>query len=477
MTDKTTNAFTFCDVPFREIHTNPNGDVRVCCYVVQPIGNFKSDTLENIWRSPFANKVRESILNQTYSHCDKRMCPIAARATPDALQAEHAQAEEARHRREFMDVLEIQRIAFQHDESCNLSCPSCRLEMLYASEQRQAQMIAIQDEWLAGSILRDAKRVTASANGDPFASKIYMDLLSKISQEKLPDLELSFLTNGILLTPARWESLSNLHYAVRTILVSIDAATADTYNVVRRGGSFAKLMQNMEFVAELRRSGAIKSFCIKFVIAARNFREMPAFIRLGKSLGCDRVKFQYIDKFSHINAREYNDMAVHHIQHPQHAELLDVLTDPIFDDPIVHMMNPNAVGNEDYVDQAEDAFATFENLDPEETAATLAKIAATKAAARVAVETLNNKRAQEVARVEEEMLAAKAAARAEAEAAALASRPRRIDRLKQLVLRNVPDPLVWVMRAPYRALVGRAPFAPPNRGASADSIGKQDAAS
>lgn len=409
-----TEVVTFCDVPFREIHTNPSGAVRVCCFVNTPIGNFNQDSLQNIWVSSFASEVRESILDQTYRHCDKRMCAIAASASPDNLEKDGAREEIDRLRTQFLENLELQRVALQHDESCNLSCPSCRPEMLYASKERQEQMIEIQDAWLAGPTLRNAHHVTVSANGDPFASNVYLDLLGKITREQFPKLRLSILTNGLLLTPRRWESLSNIHYAVHTILVSIDAATAETYAIVRRGGVFTKLLANLDFIAQLHRSQRVKNFCIKFVISAQNFQEMPAFVRLGKELGCSQVKFQYIDQFGHMGAREYNDASVHHIQHPEHAALLDVLGDPIFDDPIVHMMNPHAIHNDNVLEPlihlVDDQPPPVDEPPP-------------RSKRRIVV-----------------------------------------DNLKQLVIRNSPKPLVWALRVPYRIAVGRAPFAPPMLG-------------
>lgn len=338
-------AAVFCDVPFREIHTNVTGDVRVCCYVERSIGNFHQNKLEDIWRSESAIEIRESIYDQSFRFCDKTFCSIAARARTKALEDDAVKDELKSLRDEFGLVPSLERVAVQHDDSCNLSCPSCRSDLIYASKKRQAQIMEIQDEWLAGPVLSKAKLLTVSGNGDPFASNVYMDMLRKISAERYPDLHVHFLTNGLLLTRKRWEELSNLHYAAHTISVSIDAAKADTYATVRRGGSFSKLVENLEFVSELRRAGKIESFVIKFVVSATNFREMPDFVRLGKRLGCDMVKFQLIVQFAHLSKQDYDELAIHQPQNRHYADFVDVLKDPIFDDPIVHMMNFHAFGD------------------------------------------------------------------------------------------------------------------------------------
>ena len=39
--------------------------------------------------------------------------------------------------------------------------------------------------------------------------------------------------------------------------ISVDAAHPDTYAINRRGGSFAKLLENLEFISSLRRNGPL----------------------------------------------------------------------------------------------------------------------------------------------------------------------------------------------------------------------------
>ncbi|MBW4620686.1 MAG: radical SAM protein [Cyanosarcina radialis HA8281-LM2] len=342
------SAVSFCTLPFTHLNTNATGDVRVCCYVERPIGNFHDSDFDSIWHSEFASELRESIFDQTFRFCNKEFCSIAAKGDPNALEDAASKQEIESLRDRYSGRPRPELLSLQHDDSCNLSCPQCRSGLIYADAERQQTLKDIQDEWLKSPIFRSAQRILLSGNGDPFASRVYSDFLHKIKKADFPDLEITILTNGLLLNQARWDSLANAHYAIRHILISVDAASAETYSKVRRGGDFAKLIENLEFVSQLRKSQAIESFAIKFVTSAENFMEMPDFVRLAKRLGCDRVKFQLIVRFNHLSVAEYSAVAIQHPKHPRHSELLAVLKDPILQDDIVKLVNFHSVGEENF---------------------------------------------------------------------------------------------------------------------------------
>src|SRR5438128_2736951 len=91
-TDRSPKA-TFCSVPFTHLNTNPAGEVRVCCYVETPIGNFHKAKLEDIWHSKRAKQIRESIYDQSFKFCDKEFCSVAAKADASAIRDASVRAE------------------------------------------------------------------------------------------------------------------------------------------------------------------------------------------------------------------------------------------------------------------------------------------------------------------------------------------------------------------------------------------------
>jgi len=54
-----------CPKPWENILIEVNGDCYFCCFIIRPggkIGNLKKDSLENVWTSPKANRIRKLII-------------------------------------------------------------------------------------------------------------------------------------------------------------------------------------------------------------------------------------------------------------------------------------------------------------------------------------------------------------------------------------------------------------------------------
>src|SRR5262249_33933512 len=129
-----------------------------------------------------------------------------------------------------------------HDDTCNLSCPSCRTKMIVAGRERQAQLDRMLHEFIV-PFLADTKSLSLSGDGDPFASRHYRDVLRETAS-KYHDLRIELHTNAVLCDERAWDDC-HLNGRVDTVLVSIDAATRETYSIVRRGGDFARLVRNL----------------------------------------------------------------------------------------------------------------------------------------------------------------------------------------------------------------------------------------
>lgn len=121
--------------------------------------------------------------------------------------------------------------------------------------------------------------------------------------------------------------------------ISIDAASPETYAINRRGGSFEILLDNLEFVGMLRRSGPLSWVGISMVVQKNNFMEMPDFVRLGKRFGFDTVYFSQLVNWGTYGEEEFSDRAIHLPDHPRHRELVDLLKEEILSEPLVHLGN------------------------------------------------------------------------------------------------------------------------------------------
>jgi len=157
----------------------------------------------------------------------------------------------------------------------------------------------------------------------------------------MPNLEeIRLHTNAQLLTPRMWGTIpQDIQQLVESVDISIDAATPETYAVNRRGGSFERLLKNLEYISTLRKSGPLGWVGISMVVQENNFMEMPDFVHLGRRFGFDTVYFSQLVNWGTFSEEEFSNRAIHLPTHPKHPEFVDLLEDGIFDEPLVHLGN------------------------------------------------------------------------------------------------------------------------------------------
>lgn len=231
------------------------------------------------------------------------------------------------------------KIICTYDQSCNLSCPSCRMQLIVEREHAQ-EILDIQRK-LQEEALPEAEYLLMAGAGDPFGSPYFRHWLQDIRLQDMPKLQWIHLhTNGLLWTPKMWGSLAEgVRRLIKSAEISIDAATAETYAVNRRGGDFGKLLKNLEFISRLRQEGPLTFVKISMVVQANNFEEMPAFVRLGQRFGFDQVYFSQLVNWGTFSDQELARRAVHVPTHPLYRRFVAVLQDKIFDDRIVNLGN------------------------------------------------------------------------------------------------------------------------------------------
>jgi MoaA/NifB/PqqE/SkfB family radical SAM enzyme len=346
----------FCALPFRHLSTGWNGSAHPCscpAWVPYPIGNvLEAPSPDAIWNSPAAMEIRRSILDGDFSYCSRTLCSaITAQRLPlkgDVI---------APQLRGYIEnhVTSIEEppylVELNYDTTCNLACPSCRTEILAASAEEQDRYAAATERVIL-PLLKTATGTYISGSGEALASRHNRTILAALNRAEYPKLQVHLITNGQLLTAQRWQAFPNLPEFIGVLSVSIDAARAETYEVLRRPGKWEPLMRNLALIAEMRRAGRLALFWINFVVQRDNFREMPAFAQLGKELGVDRVWFQRVVNYGAYDATAFASIDVASPQHPDHAELLEILRDPILSGPainrdmLIHLLPHVAVSEE-----------------------------------------------------------------------------------------------------------------------------------
>ncbi len=321
----------FCPAPFSELITNPTGDVHTCCPLLLPvtIGNVYQHDWQAAWNSPSSAEVRRSIHDGDFKYCSRLQCHFM-RSNTLPLKSEvvdPAMRDIIDNRRTIIDTPpSVANLG--HDATCNLSCPQCRTELIVAKGPLVQQLKKANEEFVK-PMLKNLPHVIITNSGDPFASRHYRDFMKEISQTNTPGLrEITLLTNGVLLTPKEWANFSNLHHLKIHIVVSIDAARAETYLSIRRRGDFKRLSDNLTFISGLRLDNSVATFQMRFAVQAENFEQMPAFANWARELDVDTVVFTQLANCGSYSPDEFATRSVCDASHPRHSALLTVFRDP-----------------------------------------------------------------------------------------------------------------------------------------------------
>lgn len=235
------------------------------------------------WNDEGIVRLRKAILDGDYSHCVS--CPRRVDGDPqDELEDDH------------QPIMERgpKWIYVANDPSCNLHCPSCR-ECPIQLHPRDVDM-GLVAKWLP-----DAEMVSVSNTGDAFGSRTHREWLQKLDGSKYPKLEVELFTNGLLL-PRYWDSLHKIHKNIVRVRMSIDAATAETYERVRPPGKWHQVTEALDFISKLN----LKFFVCNFCVQEANVNEAPDFVDLATSYGASEVVFNVLrvkDYFDKLGVR------------------------------------------------------------------------------------------------------------------------------------------------------------------------------
>jgi MoaA/NifB/PqqE/SkfB family radical SAM enzyme len=319
-----------------------NGEFRcyVCCptWLPQDVGDLNQG-LESVWNGDVIKKIRKSMLDSSFRYCDKNLCP--------EIQADTLHDKRYMYKKEYREYLSHEDgvvphgpriVYFSEDKTCNLACPSCRKDYISLEDDVIEQMKLARSKFLP-ELMRDVEELNICSSGDPFTSRIYRDYLFELDGSKFPKLQINLNTNGVLLTKEVFQKMKGIHANLGRITVSLDAATEPTYNIVRVGGNWKRLKENLKSLAAFREQGLFKHLQIDFVVQDHNFREMPEFVKLGLELGVDKVYFQRISNWGTFDKVTFEKRDVLSPSHPLHGHFKDVCRHPLMRHSIIKKGN------------------------------------------------------------------------------------------------------------------------------------------
>lgn len=175
---------------------------------------------------------------------------------------------------------------------CNLRCRMCAIQ--FRKDGTPHGPPAFMDFGVFVRIVNGMtrlKRLHLQGLGEPFMHPRFFDMVKYASDRGVRVTSNSNLT---LLGDRRAEQcvasgLAELH-------VSIDGATAATYESIRVRARYARVMRNLEHLTSLQRRRGVSrpKIVIVFVLMRRNFEELPALVRQAAGWGVGEVFVQHL---------------------------------------------------------------------------------------------------------------------------------------------------------------------------------------
>lgn len=335
----------YCSKPFTWAEIDMHGRVWLCCpsWLPYPIGNILENTLEELWNNEKAQTLRNQIFTGDWKYCQHKFCPLIQSNSLDNIEdiingkVNHVSSSEIDcliNKKTKVGILPTQ-INFSNDESCNLKCPSCRVDkILHTTGELYDKRKIINDKIVESLFNTPTDRtfsIFVTGSGDPFASKIFRNMLMNIDGDMFPNLSINLQTNGTMFTSKMWDQLYKVHKNLKSIRISFDAASQYTYeNKTRIGGNWDLLLKNCDFLNDKCAEYSNLNIVTDFVIQKDNFNEIPEYVNLVTTRypNFNEIAFSLVTDWGTWDKDIYNDKCIWKTNHPQFNDFLDVMGHP-----------------------------------------------------------------------------------------------------------------------------------------------------
>ncbi|CAN5185340.1 hypothetical protein BH09SUM1_BH09SUM1_13830 [soil metagenome] len=263
------------------------------------------------WEKFCNSKTCPQILNDKWIDIDNDVMPIPLEAQADI-----------RAGRTEMSRGPAQ-IGLTNDPRCQLRCIMCTSAINPNRDGRSMKEVLADIE----TALPHVHRMRMLASGEVFVVPELRDFLFNFDTQKYPDMKFTILSNGMMLNAGLWDKIKHLN--IDYLIISIDAATKETYEKIRLRGKWDVLFENLKFLAQKEKEGAIGNVQINMCVMKSNCHELVKFAQMGLDLGVSLTYFTTI-------LGEFPNEQI--FDPPQTESLLSVkqqLLDPIMQNPKV----------------------------------------------------------------------------------------------------------------------------------------------
>ena len=135
--------------------------------------------------------------------------------------------------------------------------------------------------------------VMLSCSDEPLTSKYFPEILYMVANYP-PLRKISLCTNAMLMS----QRVSRLiiENGVTSILLSMDGVTKSTYERIRVGSKYERVVGNIMMLRDLKNASGSKypAMIMNFVMMNANIHEAPLFVEMARLLGVETVDFRHV---------------------------------------------------------------------------------------------------------------------------------------------------------------------------------------
>jgi hypothetical protein len=188
-------------------------------------------------------------------------------------------------------------------------------------------------DFIKNNYSKEARKLAITGSGDPWASKSFRKFLFEFDPKLWPNLDDIYLTtNANLFNEKNWKRIEKAHPYVKSVEISIDAATKNTYeNKTRIGGNWEVLMENLDFISTIP---TIQNLRCSFVTQLDNYNEMREFAELIykkfekriETQGYSEATLVYFGKifqWTHMDYESFKQKAIWMEDHSEYEKFVD----------------------------------------------------------------------------------------------------------------------------------------------------------
>lgn len=200
-------------------------------------------------------------------------------------------------------------LQFELNGTCNYRCESCNYRI--DNNVKKAEISLCQFENIVSKgVEKGLRSIRLNHHNEPLLKKDLGDYIRKAKELGVLDVYLS--TNGSLLNEEKIYML--IESGLDRLQVSIDAFYKETYSILRPGGNFEKVVQNVEKFIEIRNKmgRTLPTIRVNFVKQEQNEKELDKFIEFWNEKGVDSIGVQDYSDWEHEKPDElYENVKFH----------------------------------------------------------------------------------------------------------------------------------------------------------------------